>query len=406
MAPVILIVAGRGLPRIDLATVPCNRLHVKRTESCCSDENGGLGLHLSAVPRGRHDGTRRAGRFGIIAKTPKGSVTISQVAAAVGVNRSSVSRAFSRPEMLNAETVARIMEAAEQLGYTPNHSARALSTGRHGNIALVVPDVANPFFPPMIRAVQNEADQQDYCVFLGSSDEDPRREEKLLGRFSGQVEGIVLASPRMSDEKIRAFAAIKPLVVINRDVVGIPRVLIDSGSGVVEAVAHLAQQGHQRIAYVSGPSNSWSNKQRRAAVKKTAAELDLDVITMAAQVPSYETGRRAVSFVLEGGATAAVAFDDLTAQGMLAGFRERGVSVPRNISVVGCDDVVGATAFPSLTTVSNRAGEAGQIATRLLLDIMSSKSINDVRYVLETHLVVRESTRALSLAKPRTARKV
>ena len=337
-------------------------------------------------------------------KPPKGSVTIDQVAAAVGVNRSSVSRAFSRPEMLNAETVARIMQAAEQLGYTPNHSARALSTGRHGNVALVVPDVANPFFPPMIRAVQNEADRQDYCVFLGNSDEDPRQEEKLLGRFSGQVEGIVLASPRMSDEKIRAFAAVKPLVVINRDIVGIPRVLIDSGSGVAEAVGYLAQQGHRRIAYVSGPSNSWSNKQRRAAVKKTAAELGLEVITMAAQVPSYEAGQRAVPFVLEGEATAAVAFDDLTAQGMLAGFRERGVSVPKTVSVVGCDDVVGATAYPSLTTVSNRAGEAGQIATRLLLDIMSSHSINDARYVLETHLVLRESTTGPALAKARGVR--
>ena len=326
----------------------------------------------------------------IIAKPEKGSVTIDQVAAAVGVNRSSVSRAFSRPEMLNPETVARIRAAADKLGYTPNRSARALSTGRHGNLALVVPDVANPFFPPMIRSVQNEADQQDYCVFLGNSDEDPRQEEKLLGRFSGQVEGIVLASPRLSDERIRAFAEIKPLVLINRDVVGIPRVLIDSGSGVAEAVAYLAQQGHRRIAY--GPSSSWSNKQRRAAVKKTAAELDLDVITMAAQVPSYEAGQRAVSFVLEGGATAAVAFDDLTAQGMLAGFRERNVRVPREVAVVGCDDVVGATTTPPLTTVSNRAGEAGQIATRLLLAIMSTRAVHDVRYVLETHLVVRETT--------------
>jgi LacI family transcriptional regulator len=339
-----------------------------------------------------------SGGPGIIAKPDKGSVTISQVAAAVGVDRSSVSRAFSRPEMLNAETVARIREAADRLGYTPNYSARALSTGKHGNLALVVPDVANPFFPPMIRAVQNEADREDFCVFLGNSDEEPRQEEKLVGRFAGQVEGIVLASSRLSDERIRAFAAVKPLVLINRDVVGIPRVLIDSGSGVAEAVAFLAQQGHRRIAYVSGPSSSWSNKQRRAAVKKAAAELELEVITMAAQVPSYEAGRRAVSFVLDGGATAAVAFDDLTAQGMLAGFRERGVSVPRSVAVVGCDDVVGAMAHPPLTTVSNRAGEAGQIATRLLLDMMSTKAIHDVRYVLETHLVVRETTRPVHAA--------
>ena len=319
-------------------------------------------------------------------------MTISQVAEAVGVDRSSVSRAFSRPDMLSAATVAKIREAADKLGYTPNHSARALSTGRHGNLALVIPDVANPFFPPMIRAVQNEADREDFCVFLGNSDEDPRQEEKLLGRFSGQVEGIVLASSRMSDERIRAFAAIKPLALINRDVAGIPRVLIDSGSGVAEAVAYLARQGHRRIAYVSGPSSSWSNKQRRGAVKKAAAEFNLDVITMAAQVPSYEAGRRAVAFVLEGRATAAVAFDDLTAQGMLAEFREQGIAVPGKVALVGCDDVVGAMAYPPLTTVSNRAAEAGQIATRLLMDIMSTRAINDVRYVLETHLVVRETT--------------
>ena len=294
--------------------------------------------------------------------------------------------------MLNPETVARIREAAEQLGYTPNHSARALSTGKHGNLALMVPDVANPFFPPMIRAVQNEADRQDYCVFLGNSDEDPRQEERLLGRFAGQVEGIVLASSRLSDERIRAFADIKPLVLINRDVAGIPRVLIDSGAGVAEAVGHLAQQGHRRLAYISGPSSSWSNKQRRAAVKKAATELELDVVTSVAQVPSYEAGRRAVSFVLESGATAAVAFDDLTAQGMLTELRQRDISVPRDIAVVGCDDVVGATAYPPLTTVSNRAGEAGQIATRLVLDIMATRAVNDVRYVLETHLVVRDTT--------------
>lgn len=319
-------------------------------------------------------------------------MTISQVAKAVGVNRSSVSRAFSRPELLSAETVSRIKAVAEQLGYTPNYSARALSTGRHGNIALVIPDVANPFFPPMIRAVQNEADGLDFCVFLGNSDENARQEEKLVGRFSGQVEGIVLASPRLSDERIRAFAAVKPLVLINRDVAGIPRVLIDSGSGVGEAVAHLAELGHRKIAYISGPSTSWSNKQRSAAVKKAAAELGLEVISMAAQVPSYEAGQRAVAFVLEAGATAAVAFDDLTAQGMLAGFSARGVEVPGEIAVVGCDDVLGAMTYPPLTTVSNRSSEAGRIATRLLLDMLSLHAIQDVRFVLETHLVVRETT--------------
>jgi LacI family transcriptional regulator len=95
--------------------------------------------------------------------------------------------------MLNAKTVRRVKAIAQKIGYVPNHTARALSTGRNGNFALVVPDVANPFFPPLIRAAQLEADERDFCVFLGNSDENPLQEEKLVGRFSTQVEGFILA---------------------------------------------------------------------------------------------------------------------------------------------------------------------------------------------------------------------
>ena len=322
----------------------------------------------------------------------KGAPTISHVAKAAGVARSSVSRAFTRPQMLSTETVQRIKAAAESLGYVPNHTARALSTGRHGNVALIVPDVANPFFPPLIRAAQMEADRSDFCVFLGNSDEDPKQEDKLLGRFSGQVEGLILASSRLSDERIRAHAALRPLVLINRDVAGIPRVLIDSGSGVGEAVAHLAELGHHRIAYVSGPAASWSNKQRRAAVRKAAERLGLTVEVVAAPVPTYEAGWHAVAAIVASGATAAIAFDDLTAQGVLAGLAHRGIVVPRDFGVVGCDDVLGAVTYPALTTVSNRSTEAGKAALSLLLDMLSSNAIRDVRYVLETHLVIRNTT--------------
>jgi LacI family transcriptional regulator len=322
----------------------------------------------------------------------KDGLTISHVAQAAGVARSSVSRAFTRPEMLSPETVKRIMEAAEKLGYVPNHTARALSTGRHGNVALVVPDVANPFFPPLIRAAQKEAERFDFCVFLGNTDEDPKQEDKLLGRFAGQVEGLVLVSSRLSDAQIRAHVTQRPLVLINRDVEGIPRVLIDSGSGVGEAVKHLASLGHKKIVYLSGPSTSWSNKQRRSAVRTTAAKLGLTVETVASAVPSYNAGRGAVGQIVATGATAVVAFDDLTAQGVLAGLADRGIAVPTDFSVVGCDDVLGAATYPSLTTVSNRSVEAGKVALSLLMEMLQTRAVTDVRYVLETHLVIRNTT--------------
>jgi LacI family transcriptional regulator len=318
--------------------------------------------------------------------------TINQVAEAAGVTKSSVSRAFTRPEMLSEETVRKIFAAAETLGYVPNQTARALSTGKHGNIALIVPDVANPFFPPLIRAAESEADRSDYCVFLGNSDEKPIQEDKLIGRFGGQVEGFLLVSSRLSDEQIISHAARRPVVLINRDVDGIPRVLIDSATGVTQAVEHLSSLGHRKLVYVGGPHGSWSNKQRRGAVRRAAKELGIEVAVIANEYPAFEAGRRIVPNILASGATAAIAFDDLTAQGMLAELLARGIAVPEQLSVVGCDDVLGATTYPSLTSVSNRSVEAGKTALALLVDILENQAIRDVRYVLSTTLVVRSTT--------------
>ncbi len=170
-------------------------------------------------------------------------MTINQVAAAAGVSKSTVSRAFSRPEMITAETVAHVMEVAKKLGYVPNHTARALSTGRAGTVAIVVPDIANPFFPPLIRGAQAAADQAGFSLLLGDSDEDPTREDVLVSKFGPQTDGIVLASSRMTEEQIRAHAERRPLVLINRDVEGLPRVLIDTATGIAAAVEHLAELG-------------------------------------------------------------------------------------------------------------------------------------------------------------------
>jgi LacI family transcriptional regulator len=139
--------------------------------------------------------------------------TIADVAKAAGVSRATVSRAFGRPQLLKPETVAHVQRVAAELGYAPSRVARALSTGRFGNLALVVPDIANPFFPPLIRAVQGRADRAGFAIFLGDADEDPAREDVLLGQLAAQVDGFVLASSRMGEELIRAHAARRPLVL-------------------------------------------------------------------------------------------------------------------------------------------------------------------------------------------------
>lgn len=325
--------------------------------------------------------------------------TISQVAKAAGVSRASVSRAFTRPGMLGAATVQRILEVAASIGYVPNRTARALSTGRSPNIALVVPDIANPFFPPLIQAAQALADRSDFCVFLGSSGEDAGQEDKLLSRFADQVAGVILVSSRLGEAAIRRHAAARPLVLVNRDVRGIPRVLIDSGLGVTQAVQHLAGLGHRRLVYLGGPSQSWSNRQRRAAVRRAGRAAGIETLWMSARMPTHEAGRQAAGAIRDTGATAVIAFDDLMAQGVMAGLSGLGLSVPEDLSVVGCDDVLGAATYPALTTVSNRSVEAGEQALALLLGRLRSTAAGEARHILDTELVVRATTAPRSLGR-------
>lgn len=307
------------------------------------------------------------------------------------MDRSSVSRAFTRPELLNPATVAKIQKVARELGYLPNPAARALSTGRYGNIALVIPDVANPFFPPLVRAVQKTADAQDLCVFLGNSNEDPAQEARLITRFMRQVEGLIVASSRLSDAQLQEFAAQSLIVLVNREAGDLPHVLIDSGAGVIEAVEAAHDLGHRSLAYVSGPANSWSQALRLKAAGGAARRLGMAFHSLPAQAPGYEAGLAATEEVLASGATAAIAFDDLTAHGLMLGLRRRGIEIPRDVSVIGCDDVLGDVTTPALSSVSSPTAEAGSLAAQLLSARLAGEEAL-VNHRLPTRFIPREST--------------
>ena len=319
-------------------------------------------------------------------KTKLPRVTIKEVAREAGVDRSTVSRVFNQPSLLRENTVLKVRSVAQRLGYSPNSAARALRTGRNENIALVVPDLTNPFMPPIALAVQKEAAKLGYCVFIGNADEDPSHEEDLLLRFSDQVSGAVLASPRSNQATIESLAEIIPLVLINRDIPGIPRVLIDAGQGMTEAVKYLATLGHKHIVYVSGPRHSWSNEQRQLSVYEAAEALTIKLHVIYAGTASLLSGIGIVDELLALGASACIAFDDVLAQGICQALEERNVNVPCDFSVVGCDDVMG---FPRLTTVSSPSANAGQRAVEMLISSLSSGFSTDTRLVLDTDLLRR-----------------
>ena len=319
--------------------------------------------------------------------------TIKVVAATAGVSTSTVSRVFSRPHLLKESTVAHVTEVARQLGYVPHHAARALSTGRLGMIAVVVPDIANPFFPPVIRTAQAHASTRGVSTVVGDTDEDPAKELALLTELERRTDGVVLVSSRLPEEVVRELAQRGPLVLVNRDVPGVPRILVDSAPGIREAVDHLAGLGHRHVAYVSGPAGSWSDEQRRDAVRERCAALGVTATVLRAHRPEHDEGRAAAAEVLAAGATAAVAFDDALAQGVLAGMAECGVAVPGQVSIIGCDDILAATTYPPLTTVHGRGGEAGRLAVELLMELVESPDAErDRRRLLPSNLVIRAST--------------
>lgn len=328
--------------------------------------------------------------------------TISQVAKAAGVSRATVSRTFTRPELLSSETIERVRDVAKKLGYVPNQVARALSTGRAGNIALIVPDIANPFFPPLIRAAQAHADHVGYAVFLGDSDEQPEREDVLLTKMAAQVEGFILASPRLDEERVRAHAARRPLVLINRDIEGLPRILMDVSTGIAAAIEHLASLNHRHIAYVSGPPASWANQQRQQAAIRTAEKLGIHLSAIPAHHPNYEAGQRAASELAKLPVTATVAFDDLVAQGIMAGLADLGWRIPQDMSIVGFDDVLASTTYPPLTTVAAHSADAGKQAVKLLAEFLSRGKVQDERIIIPTELIIRATT-AQPARRPHTA---
>ena len=322
------------------------------------------------------------------------AVTIKDVARAAGVSASTVCRALSTPELVSPVTRERVRDTAASLGYHPNRAARGLITGRTGNLGLLVPDLTNPFFPSVVKGMQARAHEADYAVFLADTDEDPAAEVGLVRKLSKQVDGIVLCSPRMSDEDLRALAEDTPLVLVNRRIGRVPSVSVAFVDGMRQAVHHLVALGHRRIAYVAGPRTSWANRERLRALRAVAGPAGAELIEIGHVLPQFEGGVAAADQVLAASVTAVIAFNDLVALGLLNRFAARGVAVPGELSVLGFDDIaLSAMVHPSLTTVAQPKEQAGRAGVDLLLQLLEPPGRpGAVRRELPTHLVVRGST--------------
>ncbi len=321
--------------------------------------------------------------------------TIRDVAAAAGVATSTVSRALSNPGRVNHLTRARVVEAAEALDYVPSSQARGLSSGRTHAVALLVPDITNPFYFDIIRGTQHQLKAAGYTQLLVDTEESAEMELDALRSMQRAADGVILAASRLTDEQLNAAAATQPLVTFNRASAEAPTVVIDTPSATIQAMEHLASLGHRTVCYVSGPQNSWSDSMRWKAFQEDSQQRGLQTHRIGPYAPKTTSGAAAADAALRTGSTACIVFNDLLAIGMLQRFAARGVQVPKDISIVGCDDIFGADfCHPPLTTIASPTEQAGRVAVTMLLSQLNPALAAGTRRVavMPTHLRVREST--------------
>jgi DNA-binding LacI/PurR family transcriptional regulator len=319
--------------------------------------------------------------------------TIYDIARVAGVSPSTVSRALNKPGRLNAVTEARILEAAAELNYQTNPMARALPTGRTQTIGIAVADITNPMIFDVVRGAGHEATLNDYTLVLVESEESPGRELRAVERLLHTVDGIILATSRLTDDEIDGIAQRKPVSVLNREVPGVPSIVADVDRGVAEAIRHLVHLGHRSVLFVPGPETSWMSKHRWSSIKERCEWSQVAVDSLGFHPPTIDGGRLAAPAVRAHGATAVIAYNDLMAIGLTQELVEGGVAVPDQLSIIGFDDIFGADfAAPPLTTIKSPLREEGALAVRRIIAELSETAPAPDLAGLATALVVRGST--------------
>ena len=328
---------------------------------------------------GRQGGGRRA--------------TIRDVAAHAGVAASTVSRALSDPGRVHPETRERIARAVRDVDYRTGHGGSAGAGLSHRSIALLIPDIANPFYSEIARGTQLQLSAAGLTQILADTEESAAVEERSLARVGGLADGVVLTATRLADAQLRAAARDTPLVLINRRIDGFASVCLDTGGGFRQAVDHVVSLGHSTIAYVSGPTGSWSDRIRWRAVRTAGRAANAATIKLGPFAPTFATGAAAADALINSGASACIAFNDLLAIGVVRRLSERGIDVPGAISVIGCDDIFGADfCSPPLTTVAGDLQLVGRTAIQVLLARLEDPLRAPDAVTLPTHLAIRAST--------------
>jgi LacI family transcriptional regulator len=335
---------------------------------------------------------------------PDPPVTLRDVAVRAGVHPATASRALN-PEtriLVSEDTARRVLDAAAELGYHPNPVARSLRTRRSHTVGVLIPDLNNPLFPPIVRGLEDRLAAAGYVALIGNTDSDDERERMVFEQMRARhVDGLVLATARLHHPLLaEAARAEMPVVLINRlaQDYSFPSVSVDNERGVRMAVAHLSSLGHRRIAHIAGPQEMSTGLSRYrgfvTAMESARLAIDDDQIVFA-KAFTVEEGLRCSRLLLERGTgcTAIAAGNDMLAVGCYAALDDAGLSCPDDISVVGFNDMPFIDRLrPPLTTIRFPHYQVGTEAAQLLLERIAEHSGPVKILYLAPELIVRGST--------------
>jgi LacI family transcriptional regulator len=338
-------------------------------------------------------------------KRMKQTVTIEDVARAAGVSKQTVSRAINNKGEISHRTREKILALIKKMGYRPNRMAQAMNTSRSHMIGLVVPDITNPFFPEVVRAVQDAAMANGYTALICNTDESQEQEIEVLNELvTHGIDGLITFTHQASDEAVVEFAdRFGPLLIINRefkqefDHPNITSLLVDNLSGAYQAVTHLISLGHTKIGMLANSALAERPIRRVQGYEKALSDMGIaiDHDLLVWHEPTLTGGYEAAKALLtrRPDTTAIFAYNDLMALGALRACRDLNLSVPQDISIIGFDDIqLASMVTPALSSVRVDKYEMGKLAFERVFSLIQNPAESREKIEMVATLMDREST--------------
>lgn len=330
-------------------------------------------------------------------------ITIKDIARMAEVSTATVSKVVNNKDKnISDATRQKVLRIIKEHNYVPNRVASSMITKKTHSIGLVIPDITNPFFPEIARGVEDVANKFGYHVILCNSDNDISKEISYIEMLQEKmVDGIILtASSRRVADSLDLRKLSVPLITVDRDIEEVKvkgKVIVDNVSGAYEAVCYMFNKGYKRVLHLAGPLTSGPSIDRYEGYKKAHRDMEKELLDELFIEGFYtsEWGYEGIIQILKKG----IKFDsifcgnDLIAMGAMKALREHDYKIPKDVGIVGFDDIYMATMIePQLTTVHQPNYKMGSKAAQLLIDFIEGRTVVNKVEVLKTKLIIREST--------------